>query len=285
MSLKTFLTNWVLPPGFARLLVAAPSNIKRFWGGSSHGFSPPISLVPTGVTPASLRDLQIATHGEVVWVPVEKVRVWGRGLSPEQNQFVRYFAEGLPSLRRFYELHQPTNQMEANFLDPEKSGKFIPVRYPNLRNPWSFQTQYQGEAGLDAHHGIQSFGPISEKKLAFEQKRLDSIRTQVQNRGFLKLSDRDFIFFSFLLIRDDEPQVLDYRVSVRWGFHRTSLLASLGWPIIPMMAFPNQPLREVRLSQASEWPGVLDGTFSLEAARAYFLSQFRDPTEVLIPEW
>jgi len=284
MRFKKFVETWLVPPGVGRLLAEAPPALKRLWGGVAPEPDEVISLDPTGIAPAGLREIRIAKYDEIVWVPVEKIRMWGRGLTREQNQFVRYFGDGFPSLRRFYELHQPANQMEALFIDTKQSGSFIPVRFPRSRAPWSFETTFAGELGLGPEHGGIGFGPVSEEKLLMEKKRLDHIRARVQEQGFLKLSTYDFIFFGRLLVHDSDNSKVDYRVLCGPGQHRVSLAAFLGWPIIPMAA-PHHPLREVRLSQASDWPGVLDGTYSLKAAQDYFLAHFRDQDDVLIPDW
>ncbi len=282
MGTKQFIRQWFLPPGFRKLLKNAKPSIKALWGGRRpKSLEEPIVLSPDGATAAEIQDLLVAPYGEIVWVPVEKIRSWGRGLTREQNQHVRYFSEGVASFRRFYELHQPENQMEDVFVGPEESGEFVPIRFPRRRVPWSFQTVFTGS---EKRHGDQNSGPISEKKLRQEIRRLDVIQAAVLARGFLNMG-RDFIHFGYLLIDDTDSEKLDYRVTVARGFHRTSLLAFLGWPVVPMNPEPTCPMRAVKLSQLNDWPGVQDGVFSPQAARAYFLAHFRDPNEILIPDW
>ena len=258
--------------------------MKRLWGGETSR-PEPIQLNPSGKKAATLDELRIVPYGEIVWVDIAKIRMWGRALTFEQNQHVRYFKEGLESFRGFFELHQPKNQFEAIMLDPTKVGRFSPVSFPKVRKPWSFEDDFFGEGHLGASHGTQAAGPISKKKLLWERKRLDTIRDSVERSGFRNLHDYDFIRLGELLIDDSEPGPPDYRICLVGGLHRTSLLAHLGWPMIPMMPQRTWPFREVFLSEVSRWPGVLDGTFSEEAARAYFLAHFRDPTEELLPGW
>ena len=260
--------------------------MKRLWGGqSSKSGTEPIQLDPSGKEAASLDELIVAPYGEIVWVETAKLRIWGRAFTPEQNQHVRYFKDGLDYYRRFYEFHQPRDQFEALMLDASRVGHYSPVRCPNVRVPWSFEKRYNGEGHLDASHGSQAHGPVSKKKLLLEKERLDAIRDSVEQSGFWRLDCDDFIRFFELLVCDSEPGPPDYRVCVKAGAHRTSLLAHLGWPMIPMMRQPTWLSHEVRLSDLSRWPGVLDGTFSEDAARAYFLAHFRDPTEELLPSW
>ena len=279
--MKTFARNWLLPPGIYKLLTDAPPSVKRIWGGAR---PEPIQLNPSGKKAATLDELRAAPFGEIAWVEADKVRVWGRALSWQQNQHVRYFKDGIDSYRRFFELHQPQNQFEDIMLDATKGGRFSPVSFPKYRTPWSFEWEYFGEGPLGASHGTHYHGPVSNKKLLWEQKRSDSIREAVTKHGFQKLDD-DFIAFGEILIDESVSGIVDFRLNVINGYHRISLLVHLGWSLIPIVALPPKSWREVRLSHLPRWPGVLDGSFSEEAARAYFLAHFRDPTEELLPGW
>lgn len=287
--MKKFVRKWFLPPGIYQLLVDAPPPVKRLWewGWEASVSAPgraPVTLDFRSEEPASLDHLRVAPFEEIVWVPVEKVRVWGRGLSREQNQFVRYLSDGLASLERFYDYHQPKNQMERLFLPTASSAFFKPVRFPLFYDPWTFPLSFTGEGGLGWEHGAIDFGPVSKKRLMREAARVDLIRESVSRKGFQKLGTH-IIYFGELLIDDRVPDLWDYRVCVAHGNHRTSLLGYLGWPLIPMEPHPAWRMREVRLSQVEHWPGVLDGTYSVNAAKAYFLSYFRDPGKVLLPGW
>ena len=282
--MKTFARKWLLPPGINQLLTDAPPSVKRLWGGQSS--RPKFDrLNPSRQRAASLTDLLVAPYAEIVWVDTDKICRSGRAFTWQQNQHVRYFKDGFESYRRFFELHQPRNQFEELMLDDSKVGYFAPVRFPRNRKPWSFEKEYLGEDHLGASHGTQDHGPVSEKKLAWEKKRLDTIRASVGKRGFAKVNYYDFIRFGEILVDDSDPNQLQYRVCVDAGIHRVSLLSHLGWPLIPMMPDFTRKWREVRLSDRPRWPGVLDGTFSPGAATAYFLAHFRDPAEELLPGW
>lgn len=281
--MKNFAKKWLLPPGISRWVRDASPSVKALWGGQPSRIVGP-SFDPAGKEAASLEKLQIAPYGQILWVEVERLTLRGCAFTWEQHPFVRYFRDGMESLRRFYELHQPRNQIEALLLDGTRVGDFVPVEFPKHRRPWSFEKQFGGEGSLDASHGCKLHGPVSEEKLLYEKIRLDNIRDSVQEHGFLQVGD-EFIRFGEILIDDSEPGVPDYRVYAPGGQHRISLLSHLGWPLIPMMPQPSFPWREVRLSDLARWPGVLDGTFSEEAARAYFLAHFRSPTEQLLPGW
>ena len=281
--MKTFARKWLLPPGINQLLTDAPPSVKRLWGGQTSRHEP-ILLNPSGKKAATLDELRIAPSGEIVWVETDKIRLWGRALTWQQNHLIRYYRDGVDSFRRFFELHQPRNQFEAIMLDATSVGHFSQVGFPKDVSPWGYEIEYFGDGRLGASHGIQSHGPVSKQKLLWEQKRLRKIHDSVAKRGFRKFGD-DFIHFGGLLIDDSKPGHPDFRVNNGEGVHRASLLAHLGWPMIPMIPEPTCPFKEVRLSDLAHWPRVLDGTFSEEAARAYFLAHFRDPTEELLPGW
>lgn len=178
--------------------------------------------------------------------------------------------------------------MEAAYLAGLQDLQFTPVRYPYNRSPWGFTGKHRGTGGLDASHGCSWHGPVSEAKLKLEAKRLDSVRNCISHFGLMKAPGTDFINFR-LIINDESPEAPDYRVVIVGGQHRVAYLAFMGWSIIPMVP-ASGPIaeasdREVRLSDLRNWPGVLDGTFSEEAARSYFLAFFRDSTSSLLAGW
>ena len=288
MSLKNFVGEWVSAPWFQQTVSRGSTFLRGKLVGSKPSVPPfsdsePTKLNPSGRNPASLEQLLTTSFGRIVWVEADKIALWGRALTWEQNQHVRYFKDGIDSYRRFFELHQPRNQFEFLMLDQNRVGEFSLPRPPEHRRPWSLEVD-DGGAGLpDDVFANLGHGPISEQKLLSEAKRLRSIRESVERDGFRKLDD-DFITFGEIIVNDDRSVGEDYRVLLVNGVHRTSVLAHLGWPLIPMMA-REIPLREVRLSALARWPGVLDGTFSEEAALTYFLAHFRDPTEELLPGW
>lgn len=282
--MKTFARKWLLPPGINQLLADAPPSLKRVWGGQSSK-PEPIELNPSGKKAATLKDLVVAPYGEIVWVETQQLRLFGCAFTYEQSHHVRYFRDGLGSLESFFELHKPQNQMQAVMLDDTKVGGFTPVRFPKWRAPWSYEIEFRHGQGLVASHGSAHHGPVSRERLLMEKKRLDNIRDSVDNKGFLMLRDHDFLHFNAVLVDDSAHERRSYRVALWGGTHRASLLSHLGWEVIPMIPAYASSRREVRLSELSRWPGVLDGTFSEEAARAYFLAHFRDPTEELLPGW
>lgn len=283
--MKNFARRWLLPPGINHALTEAPRSVKRLWGWQPPGArSGGARLSYEGKKAATLEDLRVVGVGEMLWLEATKLRTWGRAYTREQHQHVRYFSDGFGSLRRFYETHQPENQMEMHMVAEADGFNFSPVKYPKIRKPWTFESRFRQDGPWGLEHGVQFHGPVSEKKLVYEKRRLDDIRTSVERFGFQKF-DSDFILFGELLINDCGPEEEDFRVCVENGHHRISLLSHLGWPLIPVEPAWWWLIREVRLSDLPRWPGILDRTFSEEAAKAYFLSYFRSPTEKLLAGW
>jgi hypothetical protein len=236
-------------------------------------------------TPSTRASLSSTDTETVHWVPLEKIRYFsGVAFSPQQHHFVRYLLEGVPSLRSFYELHQPRNQFETNFLYGKQSGDFLEIAPPTTRAPWNPEPFLHGgdRNHLSIGKGHQGYGPVEEARVQWEAKRLRRIEKSFRRVGYRsELSSSEPNPRFALLLRDDHAE--DYRVMVTAGNHRIAVLAFLGWPLIPMNRQPSYPT--ISLRQLESWPGVIDGTYSAEAARDYFLSYFRDDNQVLLPRW
>jgi hypothetical protein len=236
-------------------------------------------------TPSTWTSLSSTDTETIHWVPLEKIRYFsGVAFSSQQHHFVRYLFEGISSLRKFYELHQPRNQFETNFLYEKHSGSFVEIVPPATRAPWNPKTYLHGgdRNHLSIGKGHQGYGPVEEVRVRWEAKRLTRIERSFRRFGFRKeLSSSEPNPRFALLCRDDLAG--DYRVMVTAGNHRIAALAFLGWPLIPMSRQPSYPT--IRLGELESWPGVVDGTYSVEAAHDYFLSYFRDEKRILLPGW
>lgn len=264
-----------------RILVAKKHDTKeisQFLKNSS-------PIHPKNVSESSLHELQIAQPGDLLWVSLNKLRypIGAMAFTREQNHFVRYYTDGINTLRKFYELHRPRNQIEALFLDPSSVGNFRATEPYSFRSPWGFEIKFGGHESLTKEHGNQHFGPVSDLKLAQEANRLDLVKILVEKYGLQKYDDPDFLGYK-LLIDDRNPSKFRFRVLVVGWQHRIAFLASQKWSLIPVS--PHACLGGVvRISHLLEWPGVLDGTFSPGAAQAFFEAYFREPRDVLLPNW
>lgn len=231
---------------------------------------------------ATLDELLVATHNQLLWLPIERVRMRiGIGFSRPQNPFVRYLFDGAESLQRYYELHQPRNPLEAAFLRRESYGSKVVNQSPKSRNmPWSSVAVNDFPP---VGFGNQFFGPAHPERVAVEAKRLNTLLRSITQDGYWvsKASRTDYV----VLVDDSTPRTRDYRVIVQEGNHRIAVLAYLGWSLIPLTPKHSYSGIAVYLSDLNRWPGVLDGTFTNPEARDMFLAFFRDTASKFLPGW
>ena len=146
------------------------------------------------------------------------------------------------------------------------------------RQPWA------PEPAGSLSPGHQYHGPTSEAKLDYETWLLESLRRSISKRGLVQGYDFHQPLPRFQLLVDDvSSPTPDWRVLVQ-GSHRVAVLAHLGWEAVPLLPTLSVP-REIRLSDVAEWPAVVDGDYSKDAARLYFLGFFMTPEEKSFPEW
>jgi hypothetical protein len=258
---RTFLSNWILAPRLFEYLFGRKTTSRFVY--------PPPELV------ATLQDLRW-TEGPH-WVSLEKcVSSIGTHFNESENQFVRYLnGGGRDSLSEFYRQHRPSNSFEYVFLTPPK-GYSLPEGYN--RQPWA------PEPAGSLSPGHQYHGPTSEAKLDYETWLLESLRRSISKRGLVQGYDFHQPLPRFQLLVDDvSSPTPDWRVLVQ-GSHRVAVLAHLGWEAVPLLPSLSVP-REIRLSDVAEWPAVVDGDYSKDAARLYFLGFFMTPEEKSFPGW
>lgn len=225
-------------------------------------------------------DLRVATMGQVVWVPLTKVRtVYGLAMTPEQHPFVRYLRDGFPSLLRFYQLHQPTSLFELFFLQAEDVVALEDSS--SVRTwPWAPRSSFFLAGGTPPN---KWFGPAERGFVLQVAKRIDTVVKSIQKKGFVTSGFDPPSYF--LLSLDTSSGLRDYRVVLNGGNHRVAVLSHLGWERVPLTVLPYFVAPEVRLSEIDRWPGVVDGTFSPESAEKLFMSFFRGDREILIDYW
>ncbi len=262
--LVIFVRDWFIPPNFWSLLR------KSLFLLRSRQVHQERAVV------ASLPVTRFAKVSDIVWVPLEKVRSWRAwAFTVEQHPFVRFFQGDCDALESFLAHHQPKDAMEWVFLESSR-GRVGLLGDP----PWGQKRRYPWERGfpLDTKHPFGAINPADE-----ERERLCRVKASIDKWGFRLLRQDPSPDYLFLLYNDEADG--DYRVLVRDGNHRVSYLAHLGWPLIPMSVMSPFGMKEVRLSELDSAPGVLDGSFTKEEARLVFMAHFRDPHEVLLPDW
>ena len=220
---------------------------------------------------ASLDDLRTATTNDMVWVQLTHVRsARAQFFSAEKHPYVCFFEDGFEAMKTFFDLDQPKAPSEYISLEKPKTSETILNSTPSRVWPWSPKL-----VPLPEPPGFPYWraGPKSDNHLASEAYRLNRLLKSVQKHGYL-LKQGELPSY-VLLIDDSGGEVVDFRAVVTHGNHRVAVLAHLGWVSIPMAPPQTLLTNEVRLSDLANWPGVIDGSFSVDGARATFMSFFR----------
>jgi hypothetical protein len=232
------------------------------------GPRPWVGATPLVVPPWGPKGLQYVIGKPVLLVPLDKVRYpGGRRYTVDEHHFLQYYDGGLPALRRFYEQHQPRDMVEAHFL-PTTGGTKLPKCASGV--PWFREPERaegKGEWGLGPEHGVQAYGPVSERKLKLEAARLDAVLASIRKHGFRPdLGGRPMGYF--LLRRSGA-----WAFVIRVGFHRVAAMAHLGHGSIEVVFHPAMP-RCIDEADVAEWPMVRDGVMRPEEALAIFAQYF-----------
>ena len=104
--------------------------------------------------------------------------------------------------------------------------------------------------------GWKGFGPVSERIVSMESKRLSYIYESILENGYIE----DYGYIGGQLFMDNGT----YYVTPKDGWHRTAVLKVLGYDTIPMR-FKKSWL-PVRRSEVKLWPNVQNGWFSVKEA-------------------
>lgn len=280
LKLKKFIIGWMLPP---KLFLA----YLRFRGVLSNGSQwGPLDqageqVEPDKTNPSSLQDLQTALPGDIVWVPIDKIRTGAAmAMTMVQHPYIRYFREGKSSLERFFSLSQPKNSFEHCFVAAPRENvgraqETSRMRHCFRKYPWSqvftplpFQSSWAG--------------PADKSRVECEASMLNEVERSIDRHGMWMGKQKTEPSY-WLLINDESEPFEDFRVVVHGGNHRVAYLAHLEWTLVPVS--PSVQHCAVRLSDLDRWPGVLDGSFTFQEARILFLAFFRDPDLLLLDEW
>lgn len=205
----------------------------------------------------------------------------GVSFNLSQHHFLQFYKTGPDALLDYYSLHIPRCFMERHFLgcdEMDHRHDEEPSRILDL--PWELRArQLIGEKGLGSSHGNQGFGPVSERKIRLEIRRLNRVLDSINKYGFL--FDETNRLAQGYFLEDDTLPTKRRVFLIDSGQHRVSALVHIGWKRIPVV-FCEDTARVVRLSEISEWPGVTDSRFSYSQAKGIFNSYFRDAEEVLV---
>ncbi|MGI9351696.1 MAG: hypothetical protein ACR2O3_09055 [Rhizobiaceae bacterium] len=234
---------------------------------------------PTGDTAEQLyaNSVEIGDQGpsEVVYLrgnpvfklPVERLRYSG-GISyfHDVHPMRIYYKQGVDALRQYYAKHQPSDILEKHFLTSTRRDGISEGGVPWVIDPPE-KLVVVAEKGLEAEqHGVQHFGPVSEKKLLLEQSRLDLVRSSLESAGY----QAKFGFSTGYFLENDKK---DWVFVITGGQHRVAAMIDLGFTHAPAQFHSAQP-RIIRQSEISQWPMVRNGSLTEAEAQGIFESFF-----------
>ena len=133
---------------------------------------------------------------------------------------------------------------------------------------------------LSMSHGYNSYGPVSQHKGNIEFLALARLVDSIWQKGYVRNDEPDGDVRVIPLINEK----LSVRYLVRWGHHRVSALAALGFERLPVainFGFP------VRVVEAEFWPHVKSGLFTHDQAIILFDKIFSGTpaSKVVPPGW
>ena len=140
-----FARDWIIPPAIWEKVTAARSDTRR-----------PPETRQVSSSNVNLWELRRAPHDNVLWIPIDWMRSQtGVAYTPEQHHGVRFLDEGLGALRQFYDLHNPKNALEANFVFGSKENEHAPTLQAG--KPWGTEWDHSNWPT-----GHPAWGPVSE---------------------------------------------------------------------------------------------------------------------------
>ncbi len=297
-DLRRSLQEWVIPSGWLSLAKKTLVQLRNKISGSP---ATDFSLVGKA---SSVNFLRFGYgRGEFI-VDVANIRnKVGFAYTLEQHQYRQYLSQSpenrLSTLRRFYEVFQPTSLAELFFVADGSSNSETQIA-PRANawfdnpdgGPWNLEemSPFMGlpwdpspsKAVKGRREGTQYFGPYSETKTQREALRLENLLKSIERLGYRPdLFDGEF--GGHLLTRhfrgERQAVFLPYE-----GSHRMAILTHLGATRVGVKFDPARP-REYRIEDVKNFAGVEDGRFTVEQAEIIFHSFFRNPDEVLISSW
>ncbi|MGQ4877390.1 hypothetical protein ACOJCM_02285 [Billgrantia sp. LNSP4103-1] len=183
------------------------------------------------------------------------------------------------SLRRFYELYRPSSASELMGLDDPSYTRFNEL--PALSAPplWEWQSpdeyctyiksihekeDVEQGARFGAFAGGSQFGPVEERKLFVEYRRLVRLYESIKSRGFSK-ADGDPIA-GVALVNEN-----DWLIALSTGQHRIACLAALGYEsVIVKLLVTKAPAGLMLRSCYRHFPTVVNGYHAGEEALDIF---------------
>jgi hypothetical protein len=132
------------------------------------------------------------------------------------------------------------------------------------------------DPGVTIENGWTWLGPVDERKLSVEVKRLSSLLRSVMQKGYRRDGQSDGDIRAVILVDDFD----DWRWLSTGGQHRAAIVSALEHETVPVRV-----TSVIRRSDASCWPNVTNGLYTLDQAQEWFDQIFSGHYRGLFAEW
>lgn len=196
----------------------------------------------------------------------------------------------LASLRHYYSKVQPASAAEwLHLSQPEQSplhrlppwalsmpwDRRTPIVWQRAREQFALEENLALGKKMTIEDGWHFWGPVSDEKLYIESQRLCNLLASYESRGYYRHNGHD---------GDIRAVVLQNGKSWCWqvagGEHRAALMAALDYSHIPVRV-----LQVVRRDDVDFWPGVVNFTYTRQAALEAFDLIFSGDSPSIAKNW
>lgn len=125
-------------------------------------------------------------------------------------------------------------------------------------------------------NGWTWLGPVDQRKLSVEVKRLSNLLRSVMQKGYRRDDQSDGDIRAVILVDESD----DWRWLSTGGQHRAAVVSALGHETVPVRV-----TSVIRRSDASCWPNVTNGLYTVDQAREWFDQIFSGNYLGLFAEW
>lgn len=197
-------------------------------------------------------------------IPSERLRyAGGLAFNLFQNPLLIYYNFGVEKFAKYYHVFKPKNIYERHFIWDHISKSNACTN----ELPWIYDMgSNDSRKKLAIHH----YGPLSQKELNFEKKRLDSVLKSIKENGFVLSLANGYPQGYFL-----QNKTGAYVFVVVNMQHRVAAMVQLGIKNIRLCFRPDYP-RLIKESDSAFWPAVRLGQMTEQSALRIFNAYFRD---------
>ncbi|SEP61413.1 hypothetical protein SAMN05421693_10243 [Ectothiorhodospira magna] len=183
-------------------------------------------------------------------------------------------------LRIYYELFQPKNASEVLSIPKKNCKNFQKIKPLEAVEPWdrvdslirkNIRIEFikkenkKMQKSIDANHGIQFWGSVSNEKGEVEIARLRALLLSIKKNGYQRHEKPDGDIVGSIIVSGSRWAVRTYN-----GQHRAAVLAALGYDRIPIRIMLNETIGMVHREDFQQWPHVRDQLYTPEQALSVF---------------